>query len=814
MKSLIMILLTIFTGLQVYAQNNLSGKITDKETNGPLVGVHIYIADLQKGTTTNTEGLFEIKNLPQGLFLIEIGYLGYANQAVKTAIQGETTLNIELAPSITEISEIVITGTSASTERKLNPIPTIVIDKLSSQQSTSTNIIDAISTQPGISQITTGGAISKPVIRGLGYNRVVVLNNNIRQEGQQWGDEHGIEIDEYSVDRVEIIKGPGSLMYGSDAMAGVIHFLAPKPVEEGKIIGNLMTNYQTNNNLIGYSAMNAGNINGINWLARLSSKTAGNYENAYDGKVYNSGFKELNFNGIVGINKKWGYSQLHFSNFNQALGLIEGERDSLGNFIKLSVVNGTTVEEKSVTKNDLRGYGIDIPRQGINHFKVASTSKVFFKNTSLSLNFAFQQNSRKEFADPLDEQATDLFFLLNTFNYDIKYLLPEFKEWQTSLGINGMQQSSYNKGEEFLIPEYNLFDVGVFALTQKSFNKFHLSGGFRYDFRNISSLALYLDANDEPTNASDAISSVKFGDFKTTYSNVSGSVGGSYRLTEKFLVKLNGSRGFRSPNIAELGSNGLHEGTFRYELGNTQLKPETSLQIDAGLQYSSKHVSLELAVFNNAIQNYIFLQKLNSVGGGDSIINVSDPAPTFQFVQGNANLYGGEFEIDIHPHPLDWLHFKNSFSFVRGEQLNQSDSSKYLPFMPAPKIQSELRANFKKLGSRFRNLYMRFDAEHTFKQAEVLFAFNTETPTQGYTLLGAGIGANILSKNENKLFSISLTVNNILDVAYQSHLSRLKYAPQNEATGRTGVFNMGRNFSIKMLIPLTFRKKSQVKISF
>jgi len=807
MKSLLTMLFAILIGFQAYTQNSLSGKIIDKETNEPLFGVHIYITDLQKGATTNIEGFFEIKNLPQGSFLVEIGYLGYANQAIKTTIQGETILNIGLITSTTEMSEIVITGTSASTERKLNPIPTIVIDKLSIQQTTSTNVIDAIATQPGISQVTTGGAISKPVIRGLGYNRVVVLNNNIRQEGQQWGDEHGIEIDEYSVDRVEIIKGPGSLMYGSDAMAGVIHFLAPKPVEEGEIIGDLTTNYQTNNNLIGYSAMNAGNLNGINWLARVSSKTAGNYGNAYDGKVYNSGFKELNFNGMVGINKKWGYSQLHFSNFNQTLGLIEGERDSLGNFIKLAVVNGT-VEEKSVTNNDLQGYGIDIPRQGINHFKVASTSKIFLKNSSLSLNFAFQQNSRKEFADPLDEQATDLFFLLNTFNYDIKYLLPEIKEWQTSIGVGGMQQSSYNKGEEFLIPEYNLFDAGVFALTQKSFNKFHFSGGFRYDVRNLNSLPLYLNDNDEPTGASDGTSSVKFENFNTTYSNVSGSIGGSYRITEKLLVKLNASRGFRSPNMAELGSNGLHEGTFRYEIGNTQLKPETSIQIDAGLLYNSKHVSFELAVFNNTIQNYTFLQKLNSVGGGDSIIDLSDPAPTFQFVQGNANLYGGEFAIDIHPHPLDWLHFENSFSFVRGEQSNQPDSTKYLPFMPAPKIQSELRANFKKSGSHLRNLYMRVDVAHTFEQSEVLSAFGTETPTSAYTLLNAAIGASIINKKEKTLFSISFAVSNLLDVAYQSHLSRLKYAPENQTTGRIGVFNMGRNFSVKLLVPLTFKKKS------
>lgn len=800
--TLLFVALVIMTA---YTQNSLSGTITDKELQAPLLGAHIYIPDLQKGSSTNTDGFFEITDLPQGTFLIEVGFVSYSTQVLKVTIQGATQLDVELSPSITELAEISVTGTSASTERKVNPIPTLVINTSSSSEAPSTNIIDAIAKQPGISQISTGGAISKPVIRGLGYNRVVVLNNNIRQEGQQWGDEHGIEIDAYSVDRVEIIKGPGSLMYGSDAMAGVIHFLAPKPVDDGKIIAQLMANYQSNNKLGGYSVMNAGNIKSINWLARLSSKTAGNFSDRYDGKVHNSGFEELNFNASLGMNKKWGYAQLHLSRFSQTLGLVEGERDAFGNFTKPVAVNDSTIVEQTVSNSELNGYEIGIPRQDIGHLKIASTNKFFLKRSVLSLNFAFQQNSRKEFADPFDERATELFFLLNTFNYDVNYLLPETKDWQTSIGINGMQQNSYNKGEEFLIPEYKLFDAGVFILTQKSFDKIHVSGGVRYDRRTINALPLYLDANDEPTNADDANASIKFKDFNTTFSNTSASIGASYRFNKKLSAKLNIARGFRSPNMAELGSNGPHEGTFRYELGNTQIKPETSIQIDAGLLYSSEHVSFELAVFNNSIQNYIFLQKLNSVWGGDSIIDPSDPAPTFQFIQGNANLYGGEFAIDIHPHPLDWLHFENSFSFVKGEQIHQPDSAKYLPFMPAPKVRSELRANIKKAGSHLRNMYVKVDVAHTFKQDQVLLAFDTENATPAYTLLNAGVGADITNSKHHTVFSISFAVSNLLNVAYQSHLSRLKYAPTNAANGKTGVFNMGRNFSVRLTVPLVLK---------
>ena len=172
----------------------------------------------------------------------------------------------------TEINEVVITGLSKSTEQKRTPTPITVVPRLVLLQSASTNIIDALSTQPGISQITTGTGISKPVIRGLGYNRVVVVNDGTRQEGQQWGDEHGIEIDEYSVDKVEILKGPASLAYGSDALAGVINMLSAPTLPEGKIAANLAANYQSNNGLIGFSAAIAGNHHGMVWDIRYSHK--------------------------------------------------------------------------------------------------------------------------------------------------------------------------------------------------------------------------------------------------------------------------------------------------------------------------------------------------------------------------------------------------------------------------------------------------------------------------------------------------------------------------------------------------------------
>ncbi|MDQ4140225.1 MAG: carboxypeptidase-like regulatory domain-containing protein, partial [Bacteroidota bacterium] len=294
MTKIVLYIFFIFGAVPVLAQNSLTGKVVDQATQEPLVGATVYLPDLRKGAATNETGNFQIRNLPRGRFLVQISYVGYVSAARTVTINGETTLDFPLAASATEINTVVITGVSASTEMRRNPVPTSVIEGAQLRQRLASNIIDAIAHAPGISQITTGAAISKPVIRGLSANRVVTLNNGMRQEGQQWGDEHGIEIDEASVDRAEVVKGPGSIMYGSDAMAGVINFLAADPVEEGRIIGSVSAGYQTNNRLQAYSLFNAGNINGFNWQARLSSKQAGTYRNRYDGPVYNSGFYELN----------------------------------------------------------------------------------------------------------------------------------------------------------------------------------------------------------------------------------------------------------------------------------------------------------------------------------------------------------------------------------------------------------------------------------------------------------------------------------------------------------------------------------------
>ena len=777
----------------INTQVSFSGKITDAKTGEPLADASIVFPDLKIGTHADNSGRFQFANVPAGHHLIEISHVGYSSIIEHIDIDKNTETNFSLQPSILENQGVIVTGVSNATNIRKSPVPVTALRRAELLQSSATNIIDVLAKKPGVSQLGTGPGISKPVIRGLGYNRVLVINEGVRQEGQQWGDEHGIEIDELSVNRAEILKGPASLMYGSDALAGVINLITNVPVSEGTIKGNILTNFQSNNDLLALNANIAGNKNGINWNLYGTLRSAGNYKNRYDGKVLNSSFNEKNAGGYIGINKKWGFSHLVFSTFNQNVGLVEGERDdATGKFILYS---GTPLEHIATNEN-LDERTPLIPRQNIKHNKIASDNIFSLGGSRLKVNVGYQDNLRKEFGDPENDSETELFFDLKTITYNVQLSLKEKKEWHVTVGANGMYQNNENKGEEALIPDYSFFDIGGFVYAQRYFKKTTLSGGIRYDNRSVNSKEMLDGMN------------VKFESFNRSFSNFSGSVGMSYEPADFLTLRANLARGFRAPSLAELASNGAHEGTNRYEFGDRDLRSETSLQFDGGFDVNYAHFSVGLSAFYNRMNDFIFYRKLESVFGGDSLVNVNNKdLVAFRFDQFDAALSGLEMTVDIHPHPLDWLHFENSVSFVNGRFAEKVGGTDNLPLIPAAKLSSELRANFKKSGKSLRNFYFKVEMETNFEQNKPFFAYNTETATPGYSLLNSGIGTDLINKKGKTIFSVHFAGINLTNAAYQHHLSRLKYTDVNMVTGRTGVFNMGRNFSLKVNIPMVFAEK-------
>ena len=776
------------------AKATLQGSITDIKYGKPLPSAAIFLHDLKISIASDEFGKYSIANIPAGKYLVEVAYIGFTTIIETVDIEGITIKNFSLKESAVEQEAVTVTGVASATKTRLSPQPVSIIKKTDLLQTSSGNIIDALSKLvPGVSSLSTGPAISKPVIRGLGYNRVVTVHDGIRQEGQQWGDEHGIEVDEYSVQRVEVLKGPASLMYGSDAMAGVVHLITNVPIEKGTVKANILGTFLDNNGLYGTNANVAAHFNnGINFNMYGTYKSAADYQNKYDGKVFNSRFNERNFGGYIGINKSWGYSHLLISNFNQKLGVVEGERNAAtGKFL---VYSGTPAEHIA-SPSELGSRDLFNPYQHVTHFKIASDNNLALGKGRLAVNLGFQRNQRKELGDYNQPNTPGLSFDLQTINYNIQYLFADKNGWRTAFGITGMEQQNRNKGEKVLIPEYNQFDIGSYISTKKTFNdKFTISGGIRGDYRHV--------VGKNFVNAG----TIKFSAFDKTFGNISGSVGASYSASDAVTVKLNIARGFRSPSVSELASNGAHEGTNRYEYGDNNLKTETSFQIDGGVEVNSAHISFGVTAFYNNINNYIFYSKLEAKAGGDSLVNDGSGnfIEAFKFKQSVATLYGFEAKLDIHPHPLDWLHFENSFSLVAGHFNQTYEGTNKLPFIPSPRLQSELRGDFRKIGSRFKNLYVKLEMDNVATQNRVFTAYNTETPTDGYTLFNFGIGSDIVCKNKT-LFSINLGLNNFTDVAYQSHLSRLKYAGENLVTGRTGVFNMGRNFSVKVNVPLSFK---------
>jgi len=265
--------------------------------------------------------------------------------------------------------------------------------------------------------------------------------------------------------------------------------------------------------------------------------------------------------------------------------------------------------------------------------------------------------------------------------------------------------------------------------------------------------------------------------------------------------------GYRSPNIAELAANGVHEGTIRYEYGNKDLKAENSLQTDLGMEYNAPHIYVSASAFSNYIGNFIYIRKLQDGTGNDSIPSAGNEEGYSAFIydQHSAWLYGGELYVDLHPHPLDWLHFENSLSYVKGRFTGtNTDSTENLPYIPAARWNTELRVQKKTINKRVRNSYVKLGADISFTQSNIFRAYGTERSAEAYTLLNAGVGCDIYGRRDKTLFSVVVAAQNLLDTPYQSHLSRLRYAAVNNVTGRTGIWNMGRNISLLINVPLNF----------
>jgi iron complex outermembrane receptor protein len=786
----------------------LSGKVVDSLTGKPLPGASVYIADLKLGVVADESGNYRFANLPSGTYLVEAHAIGHSTQIKNVTISEKAVLDFGLSLQYTEQSAVVVTGQSKATQIKRSPVPIVTMSHADIVGNLSTNIIDAISKLPGVTQLTTGPNVSKPFIRGLGYNRILTLYDGVRQEGQQWGDEHGIEVDQYGVDHAEVIKGPASLTYGSDALAGVVNLIPTPPAQEGKIQGDVVTEFQTNNGLFGGSAMMEGTKNGLEWMGRLSHKEASNYSDRADGRVYNTAFNETDATASVGLHRAFGYSHLNISVFDDLQEIPDGSRDSATRQFTKQITDSDNYRP-IVTEKELHSYAITPLHQHVQLYHIYSTNNFALGAGRLTVNLGFERSVRREYSHPQEADVPGLFLQLNSYVYDVKYYFPSFNGWDITTGINGMyQQNTSTNGTEFIIPSFHQFDIGPFAMVKRTFGNLDISGGIRFDSRSFTNQQMYTVSNgidyDTPAYGKDTAGAYQaFPYYHKIFTGYSGSLGLTYSFSNQWSAKANISRGYRSPNISEISANGVHPGTGIYQVGNQDFNPEFNVQEDLGLNFNAKIAVINFSVFYNSVTDYIFNEKILNVDGADS---ARDGNTVYQFRQGRAALYGGELSIDIHP--IEHLHFENSISLVYGNLLSSpgkpiTDSTRYLPNIPPVHGISELKYDFTNKGLHLVNGFVQVAAAFSGPQNRPYLADNTETATPGYTLINAGVGAGFTNKQNRVLFNIYLFANNIFDVVYQDHLSRLKYfEPYPNSPGPYhGIYNMGRNISVKVDFP-------------
>ena len=695
----------------VYSQNSLQGLITSKANNESLAFVNIYIPELEKGTTSDENGLYSLNGLPIGTYKVIFSYIGYETYSIQINVPYTDSLNVILNPSAIEMEEIIIsTPFHKLQSENVMKVEHQKIDELKKRGAV--NLANGISTIPGVESISTGLSIGKPVIRGLSSNRVLVYTQGVRLENQQFGDEHGLGISDSGIESVEVIKGPASLLYGSDALGGVLYLNPEKFANQNTQLADASIKYFTNTQ--GFST-NAGfrssselfKFSFRGSLAEHSDYKTPNY------RVTNTRFREKDLKAGFGYQKSSFRTELRYNINASQLGIPE----------EINIQNTNTTPLS--------------PFQNITNHIFSSKSSLFFENSRLDANFGFTYNDRKEFEEIEEEGEDDpispaLHMKLKSFNYDLKFNLPKLGKFETIVGIQGMFQSNLNYSEEILIPDANTNDLGLLATSHIHFEKLDIQLGARFDRRTIK----VIDGIDRGFNS------------------FNGALGARTNLDDNIITRLNLATGFRAPNLAELTSFGTHEGTNRFEIGNPDLTNEQNFQIDLSIEYKSEHLELYANAFYNKINDYIFLSP-----DGEFV----DEDPVYVYLQENAELYGGEFGIHFHPHPFDWLHLESSFETVKGQRSNGF----FLPLIPAQKLNNTIRFDLKE--GWLEHGYGFIKVSSVFDQDNIS---SFETSTQGYNLLSAGIGGTIkLLKHQ---LEISISGTNLTNKNYINHLSRLK----------------------------------------
>nr|WP_321357303.1 TonB-dependent receptor [uncultured Draconibacterium sp.] len=777
----------------------LNGLVVD-ENNQSLPGASVLLLPNEKGTVTNSNGQFVFDKLSQGSYILDISFIGYKSVVDTVLVDSNTSYKTQLEVANLSLQEVVVTDNYVETRKREESLNIEVVNDDFLKQNLGGSLMSSLERLPGVTTIDIGSGQSKPVIRGLGFNRVVVVENNIKHEAQQWGSDHGLEIDQYAVDNVEVIKGPASLRYGSDAIGGVIDMNSRELPAPNTFGGNVDLTGKTNNSLLGTSISLYGRKDWFFANLRATYIDYGDYKvptdsvdiYSYRAALYNNYLRntagnEKNLHLTLGIIHNGFQSKLFVSTVNSKSGFF---------------ANAHGLEPRNVDTDlhDKSSRDINYPYQNASHFKVVNTTHYKWDASTLELDLGFQRNFRQEwsayvshgymppvFPDSLSfDPDLEREFEKYVYSGNLRFSHQISDRNQLETGINSEFQDNRIDGRGFIIPAYEQFSLGGFVIAKYNFSeRSRLQLGARYDFGNIETDEYY-DWYPSPVGEdenSDFEYLQRAGNIDRTFASLTWSLGYNFDM-DHWSLKANVGKSFRMPIAKELAANGVNYHRFSYEVGDPDLSPEISYQLDLGVEYQTKRLAVGTTPFLNYFDNYIYLNPSSDFdrlyGNGNQV---------FYYTESRVLRYGAE--LHVHYELLPHLQLGAMAEYVYSEQLSGEKKGYTLPFSPPFSAIINLKYQKKKIAFT-ENAYASLDYRITAPQNNIV---PPEVTTDGYQVVNIGAGGEIEIFNQK--INVSMQVQNLFNTKYFKHTSfyRLINVPE---PGRNIVMNVSVPFSGKI----------------
>lgn len=793
-----LLLFTLFLFHYSYAQKPyfIKGTVCD-ENDKPLAGASVFIYPAEKGTVSDKNGNFVFENLPKGNYIITISYIGYKTFVDSIRLDQNVLRNFHPEIATLSLQEVLVTDKHTELRKREETLNLELVNDDFLKQNLGGSLMNSLERLPGVTTINIGSGQSKPVIRGLGFNRVVVVENNIKHQAQQWGADHGLEIDQFSIDNIEVIKGPASLMYGSDALGGVIDLRNRKLPSKQSFGGSIDISGKSNNDFIGssvslfgrgklfYANLRATLISYGDYKVPTDSIDIYSYRAAlYENQLRNTAGKEQDLHASFGIIRNDFHSKFHLSNVSSKSGFF---------------ANAHGLEPRNVDTglHDSSNRDIQYPYQTVNHFKVVNNSLYRTENWKFELNLGFQRNFREEWSQYTEHGYMPAVLPENlSFNPDLERAFRKYvysangksvftagENTQFDFGLSSEFQNNITGGRGFIIPDYRQVSLGSIIVAKHHFSgKSMVQAGFRYDFGAINT-SEHFDWFATPIIEEGDTSFLYLQRAKNVhrrFSNLTWSAGYNFN-SDKWLLKANVGKSFRMPIAKELAANGVNYHHFSYEVGDAELDPEISYQLDAGVEYCSRKFAIGGSPFVNYFSNYIYLNPTSEhdrlYGNGNQV---------FYYTQSRVFRYGAE--LHAHYELLTFIQLGLIGEYVHSVQLSGEKKGFTLPFSPPASAILNLKYHKEKLKFA-EDVYLSVDFRFTAAQNNIV---PPEETTPGYQLINLAFGGDVTFKKQT--IGISMQLKNLLNTKYFNHTDFYRLINVPDA---------GRNFILNISIPFS-----------